>query len=113
MPDVRLIDANAVSKTLRNLPFGYAKSFAGQAALKEIENAPTIDATPVVHGRWEVVQVWKDNPQTTLRCSLCKTWQPIYEHDEWKFCPFCGMPMDAQDMDAHTKDGGAADGSDA
>jgi hypothetical protein len=48
MADVRLIDANAVSKTLMNLPCGYAKSFAGQAALKEIENAPTVDAVPVV-----------------------------------------------------------------
>lgn len=48
MADVRLIDANAVSKKLRDLPFGYTKSFAGQAAIKEIENAPTIDAVLVV-----------------------------------------------------------------
>lgn len=59
-----------------------------------IHELPTFDAVPVVHGRWEKVQVWKDNPQTTLRCSLCKTNQPIYEHEEWKFCPFCGQPMD-------------------
>ena len=63
-------------------------------ALRIIEQAPVVDVAPVVHGRWEKVQVWKDNPQTTLRCSLCKTQQPIYEHEEWKFCPFCGQPMD-------------------
>lgn len=49
-----------------------------------------------VHGRWEVVQVWKDNPQTTLKCSICKACQPIYEHDEWTYCPFCGTPMDGR-----------------
>lgn len=76
-------------------------------AYDKLHRVAAVEAKPVVHGRWEVVQVWKDNPQTTLMCSLCKTWQPIYEHDEWKFCPFCGMPMDAQDMDVPTKDGGA------
>lgn len=45
-------------------------------------------------GRWEVVQVWKNHPQTTVRCTECKTWQPIYHHDEWPYCPFCGMPME-------------------
>lgn len=63
-------------------------------ALRIIEQAPVVDTVPVVHGRWEKVQVWKDNPQTTLMCSLCKAQQPIYEHEEWKFCPFCGQPMD-------------------
>ena len=66
--------------------------------VEEIKNrviaAPAVDAVEVVHGWWEKVQVWKDNPQTTLRCSLCKCQQPIYDHDEWLYCPFCGMPMD-------------------
>ena len=79
-------------------------------ALRIIEQAPVVEAVPVRHGRWEKVQVWKDNPQTTLMCSLCKTQQPIYEHEEWKFCPFCGIPMDAQGMDVPIKDGGATDG---
>lgn len=96
MPDKRLIDANALTQR-----FAAMQECANMrdhvylmGVLSMIDNTTTIDAMPVVHGRWEKVQVWKDNPQTTLRCSLCKTNQPIYEHEEWKFCPFCGQPMD-------------------
>lgn len=99
--DVRLIDANAVSRTLRNLPFGYAKSFAGQAALKEIENAPTIDAVLVVHGRWL--------PGVPITCSLCGN--PAAEHGSatvfWlsPYCPWCGQPMDAKEVEADGQEG--------
>ena len=107
--DVRLIDANAVSRTLRNLPFGYAKSFAGQAALKEVENAPTIDAVPVVHGRW-VRAAGKSN---IWYCSVCgdkinykqnrRTYNipkvPVEQKN--KFCRNCGAKMDlVEDTDA-------------
>ena len=57
-------------------------------AFEVVRNAPAVDAEPVRHGRWETVQVWKDNPQTTLKCSVCNTCQPIYEHDDWTYCPF-------------------------
>ncbi len=70
--------------------------YASLADLHEMHQMAKGELVPVVHGNWEKVQVWKDNPQTTLRCSLCKTNQPIYEHDEWKFCPFCGQPMDGE-----------------
>ena len=106
MSDVRLIDANAMRDDwLENGENEYV--YDTNAVLESIDKQPTIDAVEVVHGYWEKVQAWKDNPQTTLRCSLCKTNQPIYEHDEWRYCPFCGMPMDAKDMDVPTKDGGA------
>ena len=84
------------------------------ATLKELQDLYRMtngEVAKVVHGRWEKVQVWKDNPQTTLRCSLCKTNQPIYEHDEWKYCPFCGQPMDATDNNVGHKDGGEPDGN--
>lgn len=97
--EMRLIDANALCDAMRD------EEWQSWHPLDEIDSvidkAPTIDAVPVVHGRWEVVQVWKDNPQTTLKCSACKVNQPIYEHDEWLYCPFCGAKMD----------GGAEDGN--
>lgn len=83
--DTRLIGGNQ-----------YVRLSAGQ---EKIRIAPTVDAVEVVHGHWERVQVWKDNPQTTLRCSLCKVNQPIYEHEEWRYCPFCGKPMDGGVVD--------------
>lgn len=107
MPDNRLIDANALPVYWGSILWDEGITQGRFVFMEDVDNAPTIDAVPVMHGRWEKVQVWKDNPQTTLRCSLCKTNQPIYEHEEWKFCPFCGQPMDAKDMDVPTKDGGA------
>lgn len=105
-----LISKDAVQKMLLDLRDSLHERFAGvglRMALEKMEGFQPVEAVKVMHGRWEKVRVWKDNPQTTLRCSLCKTCQPIYEHDEWKYCPFCGQPMDAKDMDVPTKDGGA------
>lgn len=111
MPDDLISKRALLKKTRRMYAPDEIDSIAPVATacvtVDDIHRAAVVDAVPVVHGRWVVVQVWKDNPQTTLMCSQCKTWQPIYEHDEWKFCPFCGIPMDAQDMDVHAKEGGA------
>lgn len=89
MADVRLIDANAVSKTLRNLPFGYTESFAGRDAIKEIENAPTIDAVPVVR--------CKDcaNRGTSYSCPMRKLVMPVEGPGAYEDCTedmgFCHM----------------------
>jgi len=52
MAELRLIDANALYETLKNMPFGYAESFAGKAAMSEVKAAPTIDTAP----RWISVE---------------------------------------------------------
>ena len=58
-----------------------------------IDNAPTIDAEPVRHGKWEVHEAFGYMDMT---CSVCG-W--LYEYDlgleeEWNFCPHCGAKMD-------------------
>lgn len=80
------------------LPHQFNQAMRGgiRKGLRIVETAPAVDAEPVRHGRWEKVQVWKDNPQTTLKCSICKTCQPIYEHDDWLYCPFCVAKMDME-----------------
>ena len=63
------------------------------AVEKLIDAQPTVDAVPVVHGRWVCVG---NKPHLIYECSLCK--------DKWgygamlhmKYCPNCG---------AHMKDG--------
>ncbi len=83
MPDKRLIDANALLKriahhtvhdSLKHITFEAANTYEQVKGdmFNLVQKAQTIDAVEVVHGRWEKVQVWKDNQQTTLRCSLCK-----------------------------------------
>ena len=101
MAEKRLIDANALLKSYDVAwMVEYDESGCGvrKKALptKTIEEAPTIDAVEVVHGRWVF-----DRPNH-YKCSLCDAmWSGVARF--MKFCPNCGMPMD----------GGATDGSDA
>jgi hypothetical protein len=65
-------------------------------ALRIIEQAPVVDAVPVVHGRWL--------PGVPITCSLCG--KPAAGHGSttefWlsPYCPWCGQPMDAKEVKA-------------
>jgi hypothetical protein len=102
----RLIDANAlISKARRmettdnnGIPLD---TFA--VPVIAIEDAPTVDAVEVVHGRWE--DVFKGNcAWERYKCSVCGGYA-LYRHeqvfDEWKtvqvlanYCPYCGAYME-------------------
>lgn len=59
--------------------------------------ATTVDAMPVVHGRWEYT------PQTfntlgQIRCPFCAWWSLDQSIDGiYKYCPNCGAKMDGGD----------------
>ena len=98
MADKRLIDANALSQSFTAMQecANMRDHVYLMGVLSVIDNAPTIDAVEVVHGRWVF-----DRPNH-YKCSLCDAmWSGVVRF--MKFCPDCGMPMD----------GGATDGSDA
>jgi hypothetical protein len=103
MADVRLIDANALEKILyqrykemeaKNGPYDhYVSGF--DDAITYVEDAPTIDAVPVVHARWV------DNHCTA--CGMMPMGDEMWEHlDEtpprmeffMSYCPCCGAKMD-------------------
>jgi hypothetical protein len=112
---MRLIDADAAVKlmqiaTAKELYVGdltkrlgnsynYHAFAAGyKAAIDDmtqaVKEAPTIDAVPVVHGRW----VFKERAHY-FKCSLCK--EPIpykfgYAGSRryYNYCPNCGAKMD-------------------
>jgi len=74
----RLIDADALNMYER------LKSYYGDAwrdAQEEIDNAPTIDAEPVRHGKW-----------IEEHCSECGEY--VYHGDTRNYCPNCGARMD-------------------
>ena len=50
-----------------------------------LDNAPTVDAVPVVHGEW------KKPILTYLVCNICGNKQPIAS--AINFCPNCGADM--------------------
>lgn len=90
----RLIDADALEEAIRT---DYWEHFTqchdtDQIALidmvcEDIGNAPTVDAKPVVHGRWITHNKGQNN---WCECSECNTVGSPF----WKCCPVCEAKMD-------------------
>ena len=56
-----------------------------------IDNAPAVDAEPVRHGMWEIIN------RNEARCSECKMIRNIGNQTGWNFCPNCGAKMDKEE----------------
>ena len=98
MPEVRLIDANALIQNhcgaCANKEFCAEESCPYYEIRRRIETAPTIDADPVRHGRWIVHTKWHGMfGLVHSECSECK-FDRNGDLSSWKFCPFCGARMD-------------------
>ena len=107
---MQLIDAEPVKKFivdgLNNKEPNKAFGHDAIEILAEIEYAPTIEATPVVHGRWE--KCWEEKSRHYFRCSNCKTAYmdgvsgaiaPEYGSRAWRYCPNCGAKMDGDESE--------------
>lgn len=95
---MRLIDANSlIEYWLQNGENEYV--YDTNAFIESVDNAPTVDAEPVRHGRW----VMESDGGT--RCSSCKkkvhdTTNGCYEPvdlSEMPYCPKCGAKMDGDE----------------
>lgn len=103
MPDVRLIDANALktemaddlAATIRMSEM--RKPDMAVRVLNKIDEANTIDAVPVVHARWVHEQRYGDGGCWVWRCSACRreAISPIIS--ALKYCHSCGARMDAKE----------------
>lgn len=103
---MRLIDADAFLETIRPIRAEDAYTActfetAKQLIAKHINNATTIDAVPVVHGRWV------EHPMEIM-CSVCGTQYKDYivctpinmnggRYVGLEHCPHCGAKMDLDD----------------
>ena len=95
----RLIDANALKDDFRRYMADRYDSercvseenciTCGRVCLfqRTINNAPTVDAVEVVHGRWLPQKLLGER---VWDCSECKT----LGSPQWKFCPVCGAKTD-------------------
>lgn len=99
--DVRLIDANAVLKEIKETYCTYCNSYNGiwcracehMDDMDFIEDAPTIDAQPVKHGKWIKID------SESFHCSECDAGlSGICVSEKYisreKFCYNCGAKMD-------------------
>ena len=61
-----------------------------------IIEAPTVDAVPVVHGRWVWTETGEEDYEQYWACSKCG------EHTYFitNFCSNCGAKMDLEEVDA-------------
>lgn len=81
--EVRLIDANALlKKTL--IPPGNV------VLVDDIDNAPTIEAKPVIHAHW------LPGPGEWKECSHCHEEEFLPDLQHSNYCPNCGATMDAE-----------------
>lgn len=69
----------------------YAHGLATAAHM--IEEAPTVDAVPVVHAEWLLRHVGHGH---YWECSYCHQNPCIYVTERTKFCSYCGAQMDGK-----------------
>ena len=114
MANERLIDANAFLKSLEwecgdvceqteysdylEAEYGFSRDAISQL----VQNAPTVDAAPVVHAHWEDGCAIHNGKEVykSIDCSHCneifKTDDGEYWKERFKRCTFCGAIMDGE-----------------
>lgn len=95
---MRLIDVDdlGVGRCSKDvLPAAYCAGWNGLLGL--IANAPTVDAVPVVHGRW----IEKSAPARKIyfECSHCGAQENKHTAIKGYYCWRCGAKMDGGDGD--------------
>ena len=90
---MRLIDADRALEIVRDQGIAHPNAYhlTNYAALI-LQEAPTIEAEPVRHGRWET---HSDRPDSLI-CSVCKCGFDMWKHDPHNYCPNCGAKMDKE-----------------
>lgn len=101
---MRLIDADRLKAEIMGWCvvtddlFGMGKYYEREIVLQAIEESPTIDAVPVVRGRW---RTWEEQfPDRTTRkknnlgvfCSACQ----LHADNMTNYCPNCGAKMEGK-----------------
>ena len=98
----RLIDADALLNNVKRAvrTDDLATTIAVGICKEHINEMPTIDAVPVVHGHWisypECLAYDEAYLDIHIVCSNCKdVWNIIdNEADYFDYCPHCGAKMD-------------------
>ena len=88
-----LISRKAAMKMFTGMPpdFYHTSYIVG-----EINSLPSVNAVPVVHGRWLIRE--SGPGEIECKCSVCKYRDFVPRNDVYwvnrKFCPNCGARMD-------------------
>ena len=86
-----LISKKHLSDRIRSIPditgLGLEPVIATSTVLEFIETEPSVEAVPVVHGRWNYEY---DDP-IMMPCSECN--YKVYRYNNTSFCPNCSADM--------------------
>lgn len=82
----RLIDADEFERFLMNLPDEVLCEGCCYVIVNEMRKQPTIEAEPVMHGKWF------DVGSLSCRCNRCG----CKNSHETDYCPNCGARMDGE-----------------
>lgn len=99
MPEMRLIDANAID--VGDISCSYGENCKLEDAQELIDDQPTIDAQPIIHAHWIMLD------EQVGQCSNCGYCQKSNGIDKtahgnihkavYKWCAVCGAKMDGGD----------------
>lgn len=84
-----LIDRKEAVEAVKNEMLSWLEgdSHDYRKVVDAIMDVPTVEAVPVVHGRWI------ENDNGTYSCSRCNSWIPKEQRYYAKFCLYCGADM--------------------
>lgn len=97
---MRLIDADALFRTINKIkcPQGACMQDGLADACQAVMDAPTIEAEPVRHGRWDYGKKHADFVEAT--CTACNGILLVKWYSklsEYRYCPNCGAKMDKEE----------------
>ena len=86
---VRLIDADKIR--WKSYPNDYGETNDDYVEKCDIDNMPTVDAVPVVHGRWRPGRFNLETGNYEEQCTRCRNFS---KECGKPYCPHCGAMMD-------------------
>lgn len=86
---MRLIDADKIQ--WKSYPNDYGETNDDYVEKCDIDNMPTVDAVPVVHGRWKPGRFNLETGNYEEQCTRCRNFSKEYGKP---YCPHCGAMMD-------------------
>lgn len=86
---MRLIDADKIR--WKSYPNDYGETNDDYVGKCDIDNMPTVDAVPVVHGRWGTGRFNLETGNYEEQCTRCRNFSKEYGKP---YCPNCGAKMD-------------------
>ncbi len=89
---MRLIDAYALLDIYERNSITDIITVCDKTIRQHLKDAPTIDAVPVVHARWQDHHC----SNCLARCVTAKTPQDFVFNVETPYCPNCGARMDGE-----------------